>query len=123
MPPTHRWQRLPLSPTLQVAKLPRLHDPVCGFPEEKVRDDLQEPRARRGVAADQQPRVPLRRFFELEPPQSVHVEARPRSGGVERAPVTEVNRRSKTEKAFGIECRHLEPRAPARRRRQAIAYG
>jgi hypothetical protein len=74
---------------------------------------LEEPRSSGGVAADHEPRTPAGQFFQLEAPQGVDVEARPRPRGVEGASAAQVYRRSQPQKALRFERRDLEPSAAA----------
>lgn len=74
-----------LGTPLQVRELARLHDPVRGLPEEQICYSLQEPRSSGGVAADHEPRTPVGYFSQLEAPQRVDVEARPRPRGVDES--------------------------------------
>ena len=46
-----------LDPSLEVAELERLHDPVLGLEDGDAEDRLQPARAQRPVAADHQPRA------------------------------------------------------------------
>jgi hypothetical protein len=115
-----RLARLALGAPLQVRELTRLHNPVRRFPEEEIRDPLEEPRSGGRVAADHEPRATLRPRLQLETPQGVDVEARPRPRRVEGLPAVQVDRRSQPQEALGLERCDLEPRGAARCGGQAI---